>query len=123
MYCKGCKYDLRRSARQGRCPECGGAFDPRNSETYLFHVSRRMIWLDRASLLVQSLALGWLAAFVVLGWRFLTGSNIVLLPAVVATVLFGLFLGILILPGWWCCRPYWRMCWFWFRSPPAVRKR
>ena len=82
-----------------------------------------MIWLDRASLLVQSLALGWLAAFVVLGFLFLNGLNILLLPAIVATVLFGLLLGILILPGWWCCRPYWRMCWFWFRSPPAVRKR
>ena len=117
MYCKGCKYDLRRSVRQGRCPECGGAFDPRNSDTYLFHVSRRMIWLDRVSLLVQSLALGWLAAFVVLGFLFLSGSDILLLPAIVATVLIGLILGIAILPFWWGCRPYVRMYWFWIRSP------
>ena len=76
-----------------------------------------MIWLDRASLLVQSLALGWLAAFVVLGILFLNGLNILLLPAIVATVLFGLVLGIVILPFWWCCRPYVRMYWFWIRSP------
>ncbi len=76
-----------------------------------------MIWLDRVSLLVQSLALGWLAAFVVLGFLFLSGSDILLLPAIVATVLLGLILGIAILPFWWGCRPYVRMYWFWFRSP------
>ncbi len=76
-----------------------------------------MIWLDRVSLLVQSLALGWLAAFVVLGFLFLTEPSISLLPAIVATVLFGLVLGIVILPFWWCCRPYLRMYWFWIRSP------
>ncbi len=76
-----------------------------------------MIWLDRVSLLVQSLALGWLAAFVFLGFLFLNGSDILLLPAIVATVLLGLILGIVILPFWWGCRPYVRMYWFWFRSP------
>ncbi len=76
-----------------------------------------MIWLDRVSLLVQSLAAGWLAAFVVLAFLLLAEPSISLLPAIVATVLLGLLLGMVILPFWWCCRPYVRMYWFWFRSP------
>lgn len=33
MYCAQCGYDLR-AARAGACPECGGAFDPRDPSTY-----------------------------------------------------------------------------------------
>ena len=112
-YCKGCKYDLRCSLRQRCCPECGRVFDPRDSGTYLLYVSRRTIWLDRASLLGQSFAFGWLAGFILV----IRGTDVPFPPAIIASVMLGSVFGILILPFWWVARPYWRMWWFWIRSP------
>ncbi len=33
IYCRNCKYNLRGLPR-GRCPECGTAFDPRDSDSF-----------------------------------------------------------------------------------------
>ena len=78
---------------------------------------RRKIWLDRASLLFQSLAFGWLAIFLLL----VTRSDLHFLTIVLFSVVFGSILGLFILPFWWLLRPYWRMCWFWLRSPRPAR--
>ncbi len=114
MYCKGCKFDLRRSIRQRRCPECGRAFDPRDSGTYLPYLSnRKRIWLDRATLLGQSLAFGWLAGLIVA----VKMSDMPLPPTIFAAFMLGTVFCVLILPFWWLARPYWRDWWVWIRSP------
>jgi hypothetical protein len=113
VYCRKCKYDLRRSVRQQRCPECGRPFDPRDRRTYRLYIDSRKIRLDKATLVLQSMIIGWCA-----GLALLVGNaGLPSLRALVISLVFGSFLGVMILPCWWFLRPELRNWWYWLRSP------
>jgi len=42
-FCRRCGYSLQ-GLSSGKCPECGGAFDPNNSRTFAKRPPRRWIW-------------------------------------------------------------------------------
>lgn len=115
MYCKRCKYDLRCSVSDRRCPECERPFDPDDGRTYLRSPSRRRIWLDRVSLILQSLGFGWLAGFlfVVTQVEFRPSPLAALAGvAIIGTV----FSVVVFLPFLWFLRPRWRMWLDWRRA-------
>jgi hypothetical protein len=65
VYCRKCQYNLR-GLTERRCPECGQAFDPADSESYLKTIPPDRTW-EHATTIVKWLLLAGMAGYIIRG--------------------------------------------------------